>query len=77
MDKLSSLSLLSRQLEREETVAFSKDLETQWDTPITCLPFQTAPLSILNAAQSLNSDQCLINENYFINPSSVRPNLVS
>ncbi|KAJ6494797.1 hypothetical protein C8R47DRAFT_383655 [Mycena vitilis] len=77
MDKLSSLSLLSRQLEGEEAVAFSKDLETQWDTTITCLPFQTAPLSILNAAQSLRSDHCVINESYFINPSSIRPNLIS
>jgi len=76
MDKLSSISLLSDSLALTEAVPFTPDLETQWDTKITCLPFKTAPFSILDAAKSLKSDQCRVTDVFSLDPSSIRTNLI-
>ncbi|KAJ7475816.1 hypothetical protein FB451DRAFT_1557682 [Mycena latifolia] len=76
MDRLSSISLLSPQLALNKPVPFSSDLETQHDTKITCLPFKTAPFSILDAAKSLRPNQCVC-QNLRIDPSSIRTNLIS
>ncbi|KAJ7127026.1 hypothetical protein C8R44DRAFT_780211 [Mycena epipterygia] len=77
MDKLASISLLSEGLALHKTVPFSVDLETQYDTKITCLPFKTAPFSVLDAAKALRPDQSTINDRIRINPSSIRTNLIS
>jgi hypothetical protein len=77
MDKLASTSLLSTRLAFQHTVPFSADLETQFETKITCLPFTTTPFSILDAAKSLQSRQCRVSDNFVIDPSSIRTNLVS
>ncbi|KAJ6505972.1 hypothetical protein DFH09DRAFT_285384 [Mycena vulgaris] len=80
MDKLSSISLLSEQLGLDSqlpTVPFSADLETQHGTKITCLPFKTMPFSILEAAESLRPDQCVLNETLrIVHPLKIRPNLL-
>ncbi|KAF7330565.1 hypothetical protein MVEN_02496600 [Mycena venus] len=77
MDKLSSISLLSESLAvQTEAVPFTADLETQWDTKITCLPFKTAPFSILDAANSLTSEQCRVSDVFSLDPSSIRTNLI-
>ncbi|KAJ7227149.1 hypothetical protein GGX14DRAFT_418352 [Mycena pura] len=77
MDKLSSVSLLSENLAVSETVPFSAELETQFDTKVTCLPFMTTPFSILDAANSLPASDCRIDEDIQIEPSSIHTNLIS
>ncbi|KAJ6531760.1 hypothetical protein B0H19DRAFT_1188431 [Mycena capillaripes] len=77
MEKLSSISLLSGSLAFQETVPFSENLETQFDTKITCLPFRTVPFSILDAAKSLKTEDCRINRGFLVDPSSIATKLIS
>ncbi|KAJ7170653.1 hypothetical protein C8R43DRAFT_58587 [Mycena crocata] len=70
-DKLSSISLLSPNLNVDESVSFSSDLEIQYDTKIICLPFTTTPFSIPRGLRSLQPDQCKITENLLFDPLSV------
>ncbi|KAJ7494701.1 hypothetical protein B0H11DRAFT_2003050 [Mycena galericulata] len=76
MDTLSTISLLSEDLAFHETVPFSADLETQYDTKIQCLPFKTAPLSIIDEAKSLQPDQLVVSRKLRIDPSSISTNLL-
>ncbi|KAJ7104190.1 hypothetical protein B0H15DRAFT_13595 [Mycena belliarum] len=76
MSKLSSISLLSKQLERSRPIPFSPALGNQYDTEVTCLPFKTTPFAILDAVKSLRPDDCVWN-NLRIDPSSIHTNLIS
>ncbi|KAK7033120.1 hypothetical protein R3P38DRAFT_2920828 [Favolaschia claudopus] len=71
MDKISSVSLLSDTLAKSEALPFTPELETQWDTKITCIPFKTTPFSVLDAFQSLHSDQCRPSEHVSFDPSTI------
>ncbi|KAJ7066922.1 hypothetical protein C8F01DRAFT_1365125, partial [Mycena amicta] len=75
MDKLSMTSLLS-ELSLEDAIPFSTELQHQFDTNVTCLPFQTTPFPILDAAKRFPSDDFRIDD-FHINPSSIRPNLIA
>ncbi|KAJ7773234.1 hypothetical protein B0H16DRAFT_1511594 [Mycena metata] len=76
LDDLSSTSFLAPTLNIDKTVPFSAELETQFDTPISCLPFKTDPFSVLDLAKSLPSEHCHITPDLRIHPSTIQANLI-
>ncbi|KAF7327711.1 hypothetical protein MKEN_00350600 [Mycena kentingensis (nom. inval.)] len=75
MDKLSMTCLLTDFPSVESAVPFSSDLEEQFDTRITCLPFQTNPLPLLENATRLPPDLLDLDAASFL-PSTIRANLM-
>lgn len=58
-------------------VPFTKDLEHQYDTEISCLPYTISPFSALDIARSWSYTEVTVDENVRFSPRSLKPELVS
>lgn len=73
---LSWVSYTSQALDHIEPVPFTEDLEVQYGTEVTCMPYTISPLSALDIAHSTYGGVELAEDLRFA-PKSVKTNMIS
>jgi len=73
---LSTAPLFPPDAYSRATVPFTKDLLRQYDLDVACIPYNISPFSILDIARHLPHREAIVADDFYFNPSSLRPTLV-